>query len=739
MLRTLFLLGCLALILLALPGAGILALDTLGRGGDANAWLESRLGVSHRVAIALPAAAAMFAVPPVIVLLYFLRLKRKPVAVSSTFLWQKSVEDFHVNRLMQWLRRNFLLLMQVFAALMMIYGVLGPRLFGAVTGGRHYILLIDQSASMAATDVAPSRLEWAKAEALKEVDRYADSTDTGMVIAFSDTAEIRQSYTTSKAELRAAIRAIEPTERPTRIDEALALAASLANPSRTGDDVAASPANPEPGKERTYVAAEGLEADLHIYSDGRYPAVPDFALANLAATYHPPRPATAPDNVAVLRFDAERDAREPTTVVARATVRNFRDSPAKVSPRVELLQGDGTILRAFDDDASRARKSREPIPAQATVSDLTFTIPDVPEDADLVLRLTLDGLKDSFPLDDRAWVALGVTRRARVLVVGPANAPLRFALDSPSSKKLAEVAYIPSASLTDASTYLTPAREGRYDLVIFDRCAPPDADAMPRGNTLFLGSTPPGQPTAGKVKGITIRGKSGDHPVLRNLQALDEIDVAEATKLGELPARGERLMEGLTDAADNVVLLAAIPRGAFTDIVQAFPIVTAEGNWNTNWPLKVSFPIFVRNTLLALGNVRDSSTEPPVRPGEVKSLRLGNAAIATLTPPGGPARKLERGSRPEFSVTDTDRAGIYTVQWSELGQPDQTRRFCVNLFDATESDLTVPSDDQLVIGRTVVGTAGERKQPRDLWRLPVLLGLLTLLAEWWVYNRRVQI
>ena len=681
----------------------------------------------------------MFAVPPIIVLLYFLRLKRKPVAVSSTFLWQKSVEDFHVNRLMQWLRRNFLLLMQVFAALMMIYGVLGPRLFGAVSGGRHYILLIDQSASMSATDVAPSRLDWAKSEALKEIDRYADATDIGMVIAFSDTAEIRQSYTASKAELKAAVQAIEPTQRPTRIEEALALAASLANPSRTGDDVAASPADPEPGKERTYVAAEGLQADLHIYSDGRYPAVPEFALANLAATYHPPRPTASPDNVGILRFDAERDALDPTQVTARAMVRNFRDTAAKCSPRVELLRGDGTLLRAFDDDSRRAGEPRSPIPALATVSDLTFSIPDVPEDADLILRLTLDGVQDAFPLDDRAWVALGVTRRARVLVVGNANAPLRFALDSASTKKLAEVAYIPTSSLVDDSAYANPAREGRYDLVIFDRCAPPDADRMPRGNTLFLGATPPGLPTAGSVRGVTVRGKSGDHPVMRNLQALDEIDVGESIRLGELPPRSERLMEGLTESADNVVLLAVIPRGAFTDIVQAFPIVSAEGNWNTNWPLKVSFPLFLRNAVLALGNVRDSSTEPPVRPGEVKSMRLGTATIATLSPPDGPAVKLERGTRPEFTVTNTDKLGIYSVAWSEPGQSDLLRRFCVNLFDATESDLSVPSEEELIIGRTVVGTAGERKQPRDLWRVPVLLGLLTLLAEWWVYNRRVQI
>src|SRR5207237_8575016 len=151
--------------------------------------------------------------------------------------------------------------------------------------GKHYILMIDNSASMAATDVAGDRLHWAKQEALKEIDAATDN-DFGMVIVFNSSAEILQSYTNNRGQLKSAIELIEQTQRPTRIEEALSLASSLANPTRSSDDASVRPANVEPGKERTYVGAEGITTEVHLSSDGRFPDLPDFSLGNLNVTLH---------------------------------------------------------------------------------------------------------------------------------------------------------------------------------------------------------------------------------------------------------------------------------------------------------------------------------------------------------------------------------------------------------------------------------------------------------------------
>src|SRR5262249_2547804 len=143
----------------------------------------------------------------------------------------------------------------------------------------------DNSASMSATDITPNRLEWAKAEALKEIDAATDS-DYGMVIVFNSSAEIRQSYTNNRAVLRKAIEEIQPTQRPTGIEEPLSLADSLANPTRSTDNASVAPPGVDPGSARNYVSPEGVPTEIHLFSDGRFPDMPGFAVGNLNISYH---------------------------------------------------------------------------------------------------------------------------------------------------------------------------------------------------------------------------------------------------------------------------------------------------------------------------------------------------------------------------------------------------------------------------------------------------------------------
>src|SRR5947208_2532462 len=159
-----------ALLILALPGLILYVLNLAGFETEVSKSLEQAFKLSYHIPIPWYGALVLFLVPPLLILLYFLKLKRKPIQVPSTFLWKKSIEDLHVNSLFQWLRNNILLILQLLVLLALIYGILAPRLHGAGGRGKHYILMIDNSASMSAIDVSPTRLESAKAEAIKEID-----------------------------------------------------------------------------------------------------------------------------------------------------------------------------------------------------------------------------------------------------------------------------------------------------------------------------------------------------------------------------------------------------------------------------------------------------------------------------------------------------------------------------------------------------------------------------------------
>src|SRR6266851_1382689 len=341
----------IALLFLTIPGFLLYALNLAGQEESVNRQLEDTFKLSYHIPIPWWAGLLLLLIPLVVLLLYFLKLKRRPLAVPSTFLWRKSIEDLHVNSLLQWLRQNVLLLLQILTLLALIYSVMAFRFHGRTAEGKHYIIMIDNSASMAATDLEPTRLEWAKTEALKEIDGYGDN-DFGMVIVFNSTAEILQSYTNERARLHRAVDSIEQTQHPTRIEDALSLADSLANPVRSTANEISRPANEEAGKERTYVAVEGMPAEVHLYSDGRFPAVPDFNLGNLNVNFHVAgqvileekekgKPELKPaadssDNIGLVTFNARRDDADPRKLLIFATALNYRSTPARSKIQLDV-------------------------------------------------------------------------------------------------------------------------------------------------------------------------------------------------------------------------------------------------------------------------------------------------------------------------------------------------------------------------------------------------------------------
>ncbi|MHC5540031.1 VWA domain-containing protein [Singulisphaera rosea] len=286
--------------------------------------------------------AVLAGIPVGIIALYFLKLRRRPVQVASTLLWRRSLEDLHVNSLFQRLRKNLLLFLQLLAIVLAMLALAGPKVKGTSTQGQRYVLTIDNSASMSATDVKPSRLARAKEEAKKLVDAM-ESDDLAMVITFSDRARVVSNYTGDRNLLRSRIDGIAASESSTSLREALEVSSGLANPAKQFGE----------GE----VATSVVPPKLMIYTDGGFSDVEGFSLGNLEPQVvvigPPPPPITdspelkatsgaskknPSDNLAILALQTRRNDDKPDQYQVFGRVHNYRAET--VSTEAQLLRLD---------------------------------------------------------------------------------------------------------------------------------------------------------------------------------------------------------------------------------------------------------------------------------------------------------------------------------------------------------------------------------------------------------------
>ncbi len=643
---------------------------------------------------------ALAAVPPAIVLLYFLKLKRQPVEVPSTYLWSRTIEDLHVNSIWQRLRQSLLLFLQLLLILLAILACLRPGWRGSELSGDRFIFLIDTSASMSATDVAPTRLDESKRRVIQLIDQM-ESGDVAMVISFSDQALVEQSFSDNRSLLRQKVNRIKATNHRSDLTEALRAASGLANPGRMSQS----------GTNDVQVA-EALPATMYIYSDGGFASVPNFQLGNLEPKYIPIGEKEA-ENLAVVAFTADRNPEKPGQAQAYARLQNSGDQDAQVEVSLYL---NNTLA-----DASQVK-----VPANGEAG-VQFDLQNVD---DGVLRMELKHT-DHLALDNQAHVALGIPRRARVLIVSPGHSDaLRLAMTTDQAVKTAELAFA-DPSVLKTKEHQDLAASGAYDLVIYEQCAP---EKMPQASTLFIGAVPPLSDWSAGPRGNTpiIIDVDRAHP-LTQLIEMGNVAIADGT-----PIKGPSGASTLFDSDIGPMFVVA-GREGFDDAVLGFEIVGTDEKGalspKTDWIVRRSFPVFVMNVLRYLGGNRGALSLGSIAPGESLTLRsilpIDKMRIET---PSRQTFEVAREGQNAFVFTRTDELGIYRA--SESGAKDVSQQFAVNLFDARESNL-VPTPEIKLGYEIVAGRAGAEPTRREFWKWLLLLGLGVLLFEWYVYNRRV--
>ena len=650
---------------------------------------------------------------PAVLAMYLLKLRRDETVVPSTLLWTRLATDVEANAPWQKLRRSLLLLLQLL--LVAILALLAARPFLERPAGlaRDVVLVLDTSASMAATDVTPNRLEAAKAAAL---DALRDLPTGGKVsvIAADRTARIVVNETTDLGRVRQALDKIEPSSSSGDLGDALELAGKLA--ARSGDA-------------QILVGTDGalattprgtIEAPIKVLAVGR--SHRNQAIVALAVRTAPSA-VTRSVFISIANLDLEAAHR-----------------------RIELWAPD-RLLEVRDvqlDAQARADVVIDDVPADVGTLEVRLVGPDP----------SVTGAPDDLATDDRAWAVVPPDQRRLILLVGEGDPYLETALS-----------YLPNVELYGVKPaeygLKTERPDGRpWDLVIFEDTLPATLPKTPILAIAPTSSGPLGEVT-GTIKDPGIGSLSPDEPILRYVD-LSTTHIAEAARL-TLPDWARTVIPGPRGAP----LLYTGNRAGLPTAVLAFE------PRRSDLPLQVAFPILLANLT---GELMGGSAAPAeaVQPGMPVSLTIpaGSTGLS-VTRPDGSAVELVPGSAETGALTfaATDLPGIYVVtphlapgvspapssptpSSSATGStlpsrppvdPNAPVRFAVDLFDVDESTIAPGSAATIeALGRapaasTAPGTAtpaAERPTARDeLWIPLLLIVLLVLCIEWAVYQR----
>ncbi|HLJ56883.1 MAG TPA: VWA domain-containing protein [Chthonomonadaceae bacterium] len=622
--------------------------------------------------------ALLWAVPigGIIVVMYILKLRRKDVIVSSTFLWRQVIRDVQANAPFQKLRRNLLLLLQLIAAAAIIFALAGPGCRRTTTGGRNIVLIIDTSASMGATDVSPSRLDEAKRKA-HEVVRSRRPRDLTMIIAASSRPRAVTGFTDDGAELDRAIDGLMVRDTQTNMRDALQLAADLVGSRNEGENGVIE-----------LISDGGFESQASGSADGSVQyTLASVSLNKAHVNFHPV--GKRQNNVGIVGVDFRRNLGSERTVELLVIARNFSHEAKRFN---EEVYAEDNLVEAREVSLPPNGEDTEPI--------------DLPEpDRAVKMRIKLDAV-DDLAGDNTAALILKPRKTLKALLVGPENLFLENALRVDPSVSLSKTAQFTSGK--------------GYDVVIFNDAAPAK---LPEGNYLFLHCTSDQAPVkvSGTVENVQPADWERDHPVMRYVDFGSE---RFGAALKAVPTGWGREL----CVAESGSLIVAGEKDKMRAVFVGFSLN------ESMFPLRVPFPIFISNCVRWLGTGSDDSEIGGYHTGEVVTIPAPPGADRiTVTKPDGTKRDVKVGPQGGASFDDTDEAGIY-----QAAGGGYSYAFAANLASASESDTT--PHDKLTISDSPATAEGHRVPDPVEWLPYLIIAALAVLAyEWWAFHRRVYV
>lgn len=621
--------------------------------------------------------------------LHALKLRRRPVRVSSTLLWREAVRDLEVNIPFRVPRMTVLFLLQALA-IVLLAGAIGRPVLGSADRipGR-LIVVVDASASMSARDAdanGTTRLDRAKALAAERLSNLRRSSGVPEIVVVRVALEPRTvvAPTRSIDAAIAGIRSVQPTDQPLDADALRAALTALLD--RSGIEDESAQARPDP--------------TLWLFTDAGDLGPATFpGWSGEIITTHPPEVAVPGSNAGIVALTASRDPADPAN--ARVFVRLISNAERPA----------GVVLRLSAGDAAQTVPVEIPAAEAGVPGSTTRTvILRAPGSARIEVSLENGG---ALITDDRAWIDLPDARPPRTVVFAPDGRADPFLLDV--------LGVLAPGGVSSHGPNELDALAGA-ELVIYDRVTPARLPAVP---SLGFASAWPG--TAGDLTEGRRRVIAWDrtHPVLRDL-SLATIVFDRAVTLPDESTPGTVV---LAESNSGPIITEGLGHGV-RHIRVAFPLN------RSNWGVDVGMPIFVAAAYerLVPGVRGEGIVHTTARPLELRAAGAGDRVRADPTFPD--AEPIEGPAVDGIATLGPlTRAGVYAL--TGAAQPG----LGVSMLDAGES--AIPIGRPVRFGRDAIPASMADRAAiegrRELWPSLLLAAFVVMTLEWLLHARRARV
>ncbi len=631
------------------------------------------------MSLANPSALAWLLLAVPVVIFYVLKIRLRRVPVSTVLFWRQIFNEKRPRSLWQRLRHLVSLALQL-ALLALLVGALAEPFFSwEALSGRRVILVLDDSASMNATDVAPSRLARAKEEALRVVEGLRFRDEMAVVTAGTQ-PRVACGLTGHRRTLREALAGVRPGEGPTRLADAIAVARRLVAEGEGG----------------------GKESRIVVLTDG---CAEDAARLSAAENVRFVTVGGRAANVGITRFQVRRSSIDPLGYEVLAEVTNQSDEPTEDFRLAVTLNGDPVDVKPL----KLAANAKWGGVIESTTADGGL----------LAAELVVKGEKGDVPFAD----ALAADNRAVAIL--PKREPLPVHMNSPSGNLFLQKVLEANPLVRLSTSRELPKEFAAGAVAVFHRAVP---GRLPPGRVLVV--DPAGDcdlwATGEKLQNPIATQIDKDSALVAHVR-LENVLLPEARKLTFKPAA--RKPQVLAGAVGGEPLLALVER-------PEGPVVVLTVNLDLgDLPFRTAFPILAMNVLgffTGQGELCESLAAGSTADFDLPAA-AGGPSEFVLRAPDGTSRKLPSGGS-RITLGPFDRCGVWTVAPDTPGAAP-VAAYAVNLMNKAESDLRPPE------GLVAVATASEAGLAGGFFGRPAwwyLAGLAWALAatEWYLYQRR---